>query len=313
MRGPRPVKGLASLPPSSVLFSPRHHHILPSGRPPVPSHSLVHSSVRRSGGPSPSIVHPQSAMQPFLLLLLASFSFLLPPPAASAAESSGCWPKACGELNITYPFWLEEPGKPPCGPPSFKLKCSSNRAFLTKSVYQAYEVLSIFPSNKSFHVVDHNLPLDTGCPPPTMNISLFSPRTFVFSRANKELLFLGKCTGGSTPANSTGFHSLACDNSSFVRLGDGREFSSDGIHGGIPQGCLFAVVPVLGGNGDDYIASMKNGFLVEWKVDPDDCLECMARGGECTYGGDRATKFDCDCSGDKCGEFSQLKTPRDFA
>ncbi|KAG0536673.1 hypothetical protein BDA96_03G083900 [Sorghum bicolor] len=255
-------------------------------------------------------VHPQSTMQPLLLLLLASF--LLPPPAASAAESSGCWPKACGELNITYPFWLEEPGKPP----SFKLKCSSNRAFLTKSVYQAYEVLSIFPSNKSFHVVDHNLPLDTGCPPPTMNISLFSPRTFVFSRANKELLFLGKCTGGSTPANSTGFHSLACDNSSFVRLGDGREFSSDGIQGGIPQGCLFSVVPVLGapdGNGDGYIASMNNGFLVEWNGVPGDCPKCMASGGECSYDGDNGTKFACDCSGGKCGEFSKLKTPSNFA
>ncbi|XP_066317248.1 LEAF RUST 10 DISEASE-RESISTANCEUS RECEPTOR-LIKE PROTEIN KINASE-like 1.2 isoform X2 [Miscanthus floridulus] len=239
-------------------------------------------------------------MQPLLLLLLASF--LLPPPAASAAESSGCWPKACGDLNITYPFWLEEPGRPPCGPPSFQLKCNSSRAFLTKSVYQAYEVLSIFPNNNSFHVVDHNLPLVTGCPAPTMNISLLSPRAFVFSTVNKELLFLGKCTE-SLPQVSTGFHSLPCDNHSFVRLGDGRDFSSHGIQGGIPQGCLFAVVPILDvpdENGDDYIASMKNGFLVEWKAVPDDCPKCMARGGECRYS-DTGKEFACDCSGDKCG------------
>jgi len=245
-------------------------------------------------------------MHPFLLLLLASF--LLPPPAASAAESSGCWPKACGDLNITYPFWLEEPGKPPCGPPFFQLKCNSSGAFLTKSVYQAYQVLSIFPNNNSFHVVDHNLPLATGCPAPTMNISLLSP-AFVFSKTNKELLFLGKCTG-SPPAESAGFHSLPCDNSSFVRLGDGRNFSSHGIQGGIPPGCLFTVVPFLGspdGNGDDYITSMKNGLLVEWKAVPDDCPNCMASGGECRYYGDTGTKFACDCSGDKCGEFRKFK------
>jgi len=245
-------------------------------------------------------------MQPFLLLLLASF--LLPPAAASAEESSGCWPKACGGLNITYPFWLEEPGRPPCGPPSFQLKCNSSGVFLTKSVYQAYQVLSIFPNNNSFHVVDHNLPLATGCPAPTMNISLLSP-AFVFSKTNKELLFLGKCTG-FPPAESAGFHSLPCDNSSFVRLGDGRNFSSHGIQGGIPPGCLFTVVPFLGSpdeNGDHYIANMKNGFLVEWRAVPDDCPKCMASGGECTYGGDDGTKFACDCSGDKCGEFRKFK------
>jgi len=251
-------------------------------------------------------------MQLLLLLLLASF--LLSPPAASAADSSGCWPKACGGLNITYPFWLEEPGRPPCGPPSFQLKCNSSGAFLTKSVYQAYQVLSIFPNNNSFHVVDHNLPLATGCPAPTMNISLLSP-AFVFSKTNKELLFLGKCTR-SSPAESAGFHSLPCDNSSFVRLGDGRNFSSHSIQGGIPPGCLFTVVPFLGspnGNGDDYIASMKNGLLVEWKEVPDDCPKCMASGGECRYYGDNGTKFACDCSGDKCGEFRKLKTPSNFA
>ncbi|CAD6232525.1 unnamed protein product [Miscanthus lutarioriparius] len=226
-------------------------------------------------------------MQPLLLLLLASF--LLPPAAASAAESSGCWPKACGDLNITYPFWLEEPGKPPCGPPSFRLKCNSSGAFLTKSVYQAYQVLSIFPTTT-----------------PSMwwtTTSRSPPAAQRRRKINKELLFLGKCTG-FPPAESAGFHSLPCDNSSFVRLGDGRNFSSDGIQGGIPPGCLFTVAPFLGSpdeNGDNYIANMKNGLLVEWKAVPDDCPKCMASGGECTYGGDDGTKFACDCSGDKCG------------
>ncbi|XP_008654825.1 uncharacterized protein [Zea mays] len=240
-------------------------------------------------------------MQLLLLLLLASFLLRLPAAAASAADSSsGCWPKTCGDLNVTYPFWVEEPVRPPCGPPSFQLMCNGSRAFLSRSVYQAYQVLGIFPENNSFHVVDHNFPLVTGCPAPTMNISL--PGAFVFSRANKELLFLGKCTG-FPPAESAGFRSLPCDNSSFVRLGDGRNFSSQSIQGGVPQGCLFTVLPTLGapdGNGDDYVASMKNGFLVDWEAVPGDCPKCMARGGECTYGGPDA-EFACDCSGGKCG------------
>ncbi|CAO2185524.1 unnamed protein product [Urochloa humidicola] len=236
-----------------------------------------------------------------LLLLLASF-FLPPAAAASAAEQSSCWPKECNGLNIAYPFWLEEPGQPPCGPPAFQLKCNSSGAFLSKSIYQAYRVISIFPKNKSLHVVDANLPLSAGCPAPTFNVSIVPP-PLLFSKANKDLLFLGKCTGPS-PAVPAGFRSLPCDNQSFVRLGDGRDFSRDRIEGVMPPGCLFSFVPTLGdpdGNGEDYIASMKNGFLLEWTEVPGHCPECTVSGGVCVYG----DKFACNCSGslnpEKCG------------
>uniref|UniRef100_A0A453J0K2 Wall-associated receptor kinase galacturonan-binding domain-containing protein n=1 Tax=Aegilops tauschii subsp. strangulata TaxID=200361 RepID=A0A453J0K2_AEGTS len=53
-----------------------------------------------------------SLLQPLLLLLSASF-LRMPVPAGAA-----CSPKRCGDLNITYPFWLEEGGgRPPCGSP----------------------------------------------------------------------------------------------------------------------------------------------------------------------------------------------------
>ncbi|WVZ50689.1 hypothetical protein U9M48_001921 [Paspalum notatum var. saurae] len=228
-------------------------------------------------------------MHPLLPLLLASF--LLAQPAASA---SSCWPKTCGDLNITYPFWLQEPNRPPCGPPSFQINCSSSGALLSRSVHQAYRVLDIFTHNKSVHVVDHFLPLATGCPVPTVNIS-FPTTDLITSKANEELLFLGKCTG-SKPNVSAGFRSLPCDNTSYVRLGDGRDFSSHGIQGGVPPGCLFSVVPIRwapDGNGDDYIAAMRNGFLLEWTEVPDDCPKCMDSGGECVY----FSAFYCNCSG----------------
>ncbi|CAO2180813.1 unnamed protein product [Urochloa humidicola] len=245
-----------------------------------------------------------------LLLVLLLASFLLQPAAtASAAEPSSCWPKECNGLNITYPFWLEEPGRPPCGPPAFQLKCNSSGAFMVKSIYQAYQVISIFPENRSLHVVDANLPLATGCPAPTFNVSIVPP-PLVFSKANKQLLFLGKCTK-SWPEASTGFYSLPCDNSSFVRLADGWNFSSSYVQGGIPPGCFFAFVPVLvapDGNGDEYIGSMKNGFLLEWTGVPGDCPGCMASGGECVYD-NTGLSFSCNCSGslrpDKCGQNSK--------
>nr|CAB3472299.1 unnamed protein product [Digitaria exilis] len=225
--------------------------------------------------------------------------------AASAAQPGSCWPKACGDLNITRPFWLEEPGWPPCGPPSFQLTCNSSGAFLSRSPQQAYRVVTIFAENQSLHVVDINLPLATGCPAPTFNVSTVPP-PLIFSSANKDLLFLGKCTGPS-PEVPAGFRSLSCDNTSFVRFGDGRNFTRDHIAGGIPVGCLFSVVPILGvgamdGNGEDYLGSMRNGFLLEWAdVPAGDCPGCIARGGECTYG-DPGMVFVCKCSGSKCSD-----------
>ncbi|XP_039846571.1 LEAF RUST 10 DISEASE-RESISTANCE LOCUS RECEPTOR-LIKE PROTEIN KINASE-like 2.4 isoform X3 [Panicum virgatum] len=249
-----------------------------------------------------------------LFLLLASF--LLRPAAAGAEQpaaqssTSSCWPKACGDLSITYPFWVEEPGRPPCGPPAFNLKCNSSGAFLSSSIYQAYRVESIFPKNRSLHVVDINLPLATGCPAPISNVS-FIARPLFFSKANRELLFLGKCTE-SQPEPSAGFHSLPCDSSSFVRLADGRNFSSSHVQGGIPPSCFFAFAPVLvppRGNGDEYLASLRKGFLLEWTEVPGDCPECMASGGECVYD-DTGLTFACNCSGslrpEKCGRSSKI-------
>ncbi|RLN25019.1 hypothetical protein C2845_PM07G03530 [Panicum miliaceum] len=104
-----------------------------------------------------------------------------------------------------------------------------------------------------------------------------------------------------------------------VRLGDGGDFSRQRVQGGVPPGCLFSFVPILGaldGNGDGYIAGMKNGFLLEWTEVPGDCPECIASGGECVYGGETGLTFACKCSGslrpEKCDEFRGIKNTLRF-
>nr|BAJ98781.1 predicted protein [Hordeum vulgare subsp. vulgare] len=243
-------------------------------------------------------------LQPLLLLPLLCACFLrLPAPAAAA-----CSPKKCGELNITYPFWLEEPGQPPCGSPSFQLNCNSSQALLSRSMFGAYQVVQVFAENSSFLAVDNNLPLDDGCPPWWFNISLglgLSP--FVISKRNKELLILDKCT--KKRVTPPGFTRTGCANESFYRLG--------GEYGGhrelrvVPPACRLSVVPVLGfQDDDDYVLSMRQGFLLEWTVPSDDCPKCEASGGQCRYAND-GTGFSCHCSGDvypeKCGGSTRIK------
>ncbi|KAL5229276.1 hypothetical protein ABZP36_017541 [Zizania latifolia] len=129
-------------------------------------------------------------MSPILLLLFASF-LQLPAPASSANSRPSCSRNTCGNLTVSYPFWLEEPGRPPCGSPSFQLKCNASRAFLTHSVLGAFRVVDIFVESNTFLAVDENLPLTTGCPAPPFNISEgIGLGPFSISKANANLLFL---------------------------------------------------------------------------------------------------------------------------
>ncbi|KAM3346358.1 hypothetical protein ACQJBY_020748 [Aegilops geniculata] len=241
---------------------------------------------------------PPLQLLPLLLLLVASF-LRLPAPAAAA-----CSPKRCGDLNVTYPFWLEEKGQPPCGSPSFQLNCNGSQALLTRSMFGAYQVVQVFAENSSFLAVDKNLPLDDGCPRFWFNISLglgLSP--FVISKKNKELLVLDNCT--KQQVTPPGFNRTRCANESFYRLGEEYGTHLDS-RGDLPPACRLSVVPVLGfPGGDGYVPSMRQGFLLEWTVPSDDCPKCEASGGQCRYAND-GTGFSCHCSGDvypeKCGD-----------
>ncbi|XBI15162.1 hypothetical protein VPH35_057632 [Triticum aestivum] len=243
---------------------------------------------------------------PLLLLLLLVASFLRLPVPATAA----CSPKKCGDLKISYPFWLEEPGRPPCGSPSFQLNCNGSQALLTRSMFGAYQVVQVFAENSSFLAVDKNLPLDDGCPKFWFNISLgLGLGPFVISKKNKELLVLDKCTKEATPP---GFNRTRCASESFIRLGG--EYGGHREPGVVPPACRLSVVPVLGfPGGGDYVRSMKQGFLLEWAVPSDNCPKCEASGGQCRYAND-GTGFSCHCSGgvypEKCG--GSKKTTRMF-
>ncbi|KAM0858293.1 hypothetical protein ACQ4PT_047916 [Festuca glaucescens] len=244
-----------------------------------------------------------------LVLLFALFLRKLPP------ASTACFSKACGDLTVACPFWLEEAGQQPCGSPSFQLRCNGNhtpspQALLAHSVFGKYQRAIFFlAENSSFVAVDHNLlvPTPGGCPRWWFDVSAsIGLGPYTISRKNRELLVLYNCTKrpqGTPP----GFLRMPCVNESFVHLGG--EYGSQRELGSVPlpPACSLSVVPVLGlPYGEEYVGSMRRGFLLEWTVPSDNCPRCMASGGQCRYRND-GTGFSCNCSGavypDECGEF----------
>nr|CDM80881.1 unnamed protein product [Triticum aestivum] len=295
-----------------------------------------------------------------IMLLLIFASFLRLPSPGRTADPLPCSHRTCGDLNIAYPFWLEEDGQPPCGSPYFQLNCNGSQALLSRSMLGSYQVLQVFPENSCFITVDNNLPLDNGCPKQWFNISLglgLSP--FVISNKNRELLVLDNCskqvtppgfnrTRGETarPRPRSGHvgphlgpwgpaprHGLvvcgAVRRRSGSDLGRRRRWRAgssakagalrahEGSAGpvglrachrelaGLQPACRLSVVPVLGfPDGDGYVSSMRQGFLLEWTVRSDECPKCKESGGQCRYADD-GTGFSCSCSDgvrpDKCG------------
>uniref|UniRef100_A0A453DSH4 Wall-associated receptor kinase galacturonan-binding domain-containing protein n=2 Tax=Aegilops tauschii subsp. strangulata TaxID=200361 RepID=A0A453DSH4_AEGTS len=184
-------------------------------------------------------------------------------PAAGAA----CSPKTCGELNITYPFWLEEgAGRPPCGSPSFQLKCNGSHAFLSRSMLGKYQVARVFAENSSRVAVNHNLlvPPRAGCPPWWFNISLgLGLGPYTISKKNREVLVLYNFTKQQKVASP---HALP--RRVLLPPWRGGEYGSHRGLADLPPACNLSVVPVLGfPDGDNgYLQSMRQGFLLEWTV-----------------------------------------------
>jgi hypothetical protein len=110
-----------------------------------------------------------------------------------------CAPAPCGNLNISYPFWLAGTHQPFCGYKAFQVTCEERKKVYLKNSYWTYQVLDISYENSSFVVTNVNLPEDDSyCDLSTFigNASSdLSAAPFKISSKNQELFFLSECQG----------------------------------------------------------------------------------------------------------------------
>jgi hypothetical protein len=65
-------------------------------------------------------------------------------------------PALCGNLTISYPFWLAGRHRPECGYRPFEVACDKGNVSL-KNSYWRYQILDIFYENSSFIVTNVDL------------------------------------------------------------------------------------------------------------------------------------------------------------
>ncbi|TVU22031.1 hypothetical protein EJB05_31707, partial [Eragrostis curvula] len=82
---------------------------------------------------------PMNRLVLLMLPILASLHHLTAAASSITAEDTGCRPATCGNLTITYPFWLAGRDTS-CGPPGFQLTCNSSGAGLIGSYIKDFQI-----------------------------------------------------------------------------------------------------------------------------------------------------------------------------
>ncbi|KAI5004444.1 hypothetical protein ZWY2020_031687 [Hordeum vulgare] len=250
---------------------------------------------------------PSLAMHPTSLLFILVSLFLLRHRA-----NGDCKPLKCGNLAITYPFWLGSPSNPTnsyCGHPSFEIWCTGDggRASLRGS---AMHVIGIDYDNSSF-VVSHSRVAtgDDGLCRTNFNMSsslALSP--FRTNPSNMALCFLHNCNGTERlrPDYIIATGVPSCGSPIFAYLGGVTSYDRDAPPAVPVSNCTYTYLPVLGSEAAvstavNYRRLLKAGFTLQWPgTTVGDCVACNKSDGLCRYKNSTSV-FACLCPGGSGG------------
>ncbi|KAJ3700844.1 hypothetical protein LUZ61_004549 [Rhynchospora tenuis] len=223
---------------------------------------------------------------------------------SDTVQKSKCAPVKCGNVNISYPFWIPGQQADYCGYPALEVDCLDDKPFLVQSYDTNYYIDRVFYDNSSFVLINSILVnYKFNCSVPQFNVSI-NLGPMVVSKTNKELDFFFSC--GNMSTGPVGSQPVACStglldgvsNESFVRLLENYNDGVSSAPGESLGNCSISRIPVSGWNGsgvDQYPTLMNDGFLVELKVTS--CSDCLKTDGQCGFNTSN-NMFMCICSDD---------------
>jgi hypothetical protein len=197
--------------------------------------------------------------------------------AAAEAQVEGCSSSSntCGNLTISYPFWLTDlkTGRS-CGSPGFEVACLNNTPVLQSAIpfSPGFAIMNISYMGNIMHVVDLGktklVQASKSCGIQLWNTSDKLGILFRINPINLDLI-LYNCTKLSHQNENLVETRMRCGNESqiFVHTEDSYDKAS------VVQGCDAAVIlPVLGANNEanasDYERLISDGFLLTWENPP---------------------------------------------
>ncbi|GMH01918.1 hypothetical protein Nepgr_003757 [Nepenthes gracilis] len=245
---------------------------------------MKHSSLSAIAGPS---FHPLMRSLSLLIFLLLPYDSLSLDPGYQA-----CTPRKCGNLNITYPFYIQGLQPSYCGYPGFQISCQNNSPTLNLSNGDSYTVGNISYGNQSLSLTNsaflyfncgyvssiHNLTAD-------MDYGNFK---FVSNSSLRWLSLLHGCS-----------KSVAKRLSNFTCIGGNGNrtiwaaYDEDGDWKEEASNCTSVVsVPYEGEGGSDIKGVLRRGITLNWTAD--NCTVCYESGGRCGFNYN-VSQFQCFC------------------
>ncbi|KAL6848220.1 hypothetical protein ACP4OV_022348 [Aristida adscensionis] len=216
-----------------------------------------------------------------------------------ATCASDCEPATCGNVTISYPFWLGGGNQTssPCGHPAFQVWCDRGGAAgagVASLRGSAIHVRRIDYGDSSFLAYHTRVAGGDVCRADFNMSSSIALSPFTVSPRNRALCFLYNCSGAAPPPER-GLVSAACPGGEvFVYLG--RSYHWDSPPAIAAGRCTYTYFPVLGSEaaaaGTTAANSsrlLRDGFVLKWDAaGVGDCAACNATGGQCRYDVDAA-------------------------
>ena len=237
----------------------------------------------------------------FKVTILSIFTlfFFLPYLSLALNPFHACTPKKCGDLLISYPFYIEDQQEPFCGYQGFQVACNSENETIINLSDDTYVIKDIFYGNQSVHIVNTAFLDDAfNCSPVIHNLTLEGRFEFAFNHS--EVIFLQNCTN-DVEKSLAQFIEFSCV------VGEGRRqvlaaYKSDSSFRDLAGKCgRVILVPYEQQGGSDIEGVLRKGLLLQW-IAANCSNDCLQSGGRCVYNS-TASQAQCFClygASDKC-------------
>ncbi|XP_073004252.1 cysteine-rich receptor-like protein kinase 19 isoform X2 [Typha latifolia] len=258
---------------------------------------------------------PMPCRNPLLSLLLLlplsmipSYASPSPSIPASPVNSTSCAPYRCGNVSISYPFYLSEaPTIPPqyCGFPGMGVFCDNGRTPILLTQSGNYTITNIDYGNRTVFLADTDVynARNSSCLRVQHNLTFFSNSWLEYTPSDAYLAFFFNCS--PTILNAEPIGCLSGNQYKafvFPTNASELEYGPDWAHT-----CLEIVVaPVLDKDPitvsnlmNGYGELLKSGFQLTWpEQGSDDCKSCEQSGGRCGFNQTSTTYWvpSCYCS-----------------